>query len=514
MVDFGDLICLRRSPKAGAIVLIHGLGSSHAVWSARVVEALSQYVDRSVYSFGYQTGFGASSACKPSYSEIAQSLRHKLKDAGLLGDALSLIGHSQGAIVALRYVVDYTPSHGVETLVLLGVPRLGSETADAICSIAESKVHNHVRSLHSMSADLLELSIGVHSTRGALPKTLNVLGTIDIHAPLSLGAIPYPFAVNVQVAASHSGLRRFHLHPDLASIVGNHINGVSVYSNVSGYDSPRSLLLQTPVLPVHDDRFSVVDIERALSVAFEYRQTLSTERNFEQWRVLPAVASRLLNGRQLFLISDVPAGLYQINLFAALGVVSSDEYAVQNFISDWLQSIDKAEFEVRIYHCGFHAVSLCDDSRDVRFDDLLPLSVLNGNYLAEAIAQRDFRLARQLIRAGWDINLPGKVGSTEPCQGEPVDRFMTPLMAAISSDDLDLPFELLEAGAKLDENLDVLENELSTAIREKRQNLVQCLLNHGAQLPRCTVELGIGLEKLLDSHFPGVTWDFPNGQPG
>lgn len=489
---------LHRSGNTRTLVLIHGLGSSHSAWSSRTIEALIGGHDANVYSFEYPTSFTNSTGSAISYDEIACALRDEIVRYGLHNTSLYLVGHSQGGLVALYYTVQFIESHGLDGIVLLGAPRLGSTTADVMWNINSERFSDHVGWLQTLSSQAVGLALEMHKQRGQFPRVLNILGKNDIHAPITRGVIPYPFATNLKFNASHSGLRRLHLHPNILESVCAFLNGDHLIANVDGFDAPRTLLVQAPKLPTADNSFSLEDLETAISTAFSYRQVYETTEVFEQYLVRPPVFSRCSGNRHWFYVPHIPTGLYSVDLHEALTAVSKDDSAICAFLRNWLGGVSKFRFDARIYNCGIHVISICEPGSEHVFDDLLPLQLAPPDHISVAISQGDVRLARQLISSGWDMDMPGVTGSVSMGDDLHVPVLKTPLMAAIESNKLDIAMELLSLGASVDWCCARGENALSTAIREKQTELIQPLLDRGARLPPKMEALGLTVEKLIE----------------
>lgn len=491
---------LYRSGNNRTLVLIHGLGSSHSAWSPRTVETLVGGYDANVYSFEYPTFFTNTTGNAISYYEIASTLRNEIVCRGLLDTSLYLIGHSQGGLVALHYTVQFIESHGLEGIVLLGTPRLGSTTADVMWNLNSERLSDHVRWLQTLSPQTVDLALEMHKQRGRFPRVLSVLGKNDVHAPVARGSIPYPYATNLKFNASHSSLRRLHLHPKISESVCAFLNSEHVVTNVDGLDAPRALLVQAPKLPTDDTSFSLGDLETAISSAFSYREVYETTEVFEQYLVRPTVFSRCFGDRQWFYVPRIPAGLYSVDIHEALATISKDDSVICSFLGNWLGGVTKFQFDARIYNCGIHVVSICQPGSEHVFDDFLPLQLAPPDHISVAIARGDIRLARQLISSGWNTEMPGVTGSVSMGDDLQVPVHKTPLMAAIESKQFDIAMELLSLGVSVDWCCQSGENALSTAIRENQTNLIQALLDRGARLPPNMETLGLTVEMLLAPH--------------
>ena len=90
--------------KKHTIILIHGSGLSHIVWS--LTEQYLSNQDYNVFALDLPGHGNSKGDCLRSIEEIAEWLEKIINKIGI--NDFSILGHSQGCLVALEYAFKYS----------------------------------------------------------------------------------------------------------------------------------------------------------------------------------------------------------------------------------------------------------------------------------------------------------------------------------------------------------------------------------------------------------------------
>jgi len=100
---------LNKSESNTAIILIHGLNSSDKIWTNHRVSELARKVDSNIYSYNYPTNFFQKENKNIELGYLSKKLLDFFKKENLLNKDKVIIAHSQGGVVAIKYILDSQP---------------------------------------------------------------------------------------------------------------------------------------------------------------------------------------------------------------------------------------------------------------------------------------------------------------------------------------------------------------------------------------------------------------------
>lgn len=188
------------------IIFIHGFTSNNEIWPQGGMRDISTKLNADAYYFSYDSRAIDVANQSKTTEAVARALVQSVTKQNLDNKRITFVGHSQGAIIALRTLI-MMPHAQIDRIILLGPPLFGSTSIPPTWALPTPS--NQLVELTEYSSALLDLNLSLRdhlSTRENQPFIANLISVSDEYVPSYSAFVNFGRHKNIPTTLAHSDL--------------------------------------------------------------------------------------------------------------------------------------------------------------------------------------------------------------------------------------------------------------------------------------------------------------------